>query len=172
MKSTRSSDMAVSFPRVSRAWTGREPQTHRPRRGVHEETRNAAVLCKHHAVGESWQVDVAVLRCLSCLCRALRSDRWGVIGGARTAPWDAARGSGTGAARGGSCEVRCVRPVACRPWNLLPARWHRAISRSRRCFHKAGSVSSWVPPVGRRSWGLMPLAARHTVILPISDVLG
>jgi hypothetical protein len=46
---------------VSRAWTGREPQTHRPRRGVHEETRNAAVFCKHHAVGESWQVDVAVL---------------------------------------------------------------------------------------------------------------
>jgi hypothetical protein len=30
----------------------------------------------------------------------------------------------------------------------------RAISRSRRCFHRAGSVSSWVPPVGRGSWGL------------------
>jgi hypothetical protein len=36
----------------------------------------------------------------------------------------------------------------------------RAISRSRRCFQRAGSVSSWVPPVGRASWGLMPLAAR------------
>jgi hypothetical protein len=40
----------------------------------------------------------------------------------------------------------------------------RAISRSRRCFHRAGSVSSWVPPVGRGSSGLTPLAARHTAI--------
>ena len=39
-----------------------------------------------------------------------------------------------------------------------------AICRSRRCFQRAGSVSSWVPPVGRGSWGLMPLAARHTAI--------
>src|SRR3954447_15766266 len=37
MKSTRSSDTAVFFPRVSRALTGREPRTHRPRCGV---TRN------------------------------------------------------------------------------------------------------------------------------------
>ena len=36
------------------------------------------------------------------------------------------------------------------------------MSRSRRCFQRAGSVSSWPPPVGRGSWGLMPLAARHT----------
>jgi hypothetical protein len=35
----------------------------------------------------------------------------------------------------------------------------RAIFRSRRCFHRAGSIPSWVPPVGRGSWGLMPLAA-------------
>ena len=33
-------------------------------------------------------------------------------------------------------------------------------SRSRRCFHRAGRVSSWIPPVGRGSWGLIPLAAR------------
>ena len=48
----------------------------------------------------------------------------------------------------------------------------RAICRSRRCFHRAGSVSSWVPPVGRGSWGLMPLAARHTAISPMRAVLG
>jgi hypothetical protein len=46
-----------------------------------------------------------------------------------------------------------------------------AISRSRRCFHRAGSVSSWVPPVGRWSWGLMLLAARHTAISPMRVVL-
>ena len=34
MKSTRNSDIAVSSPRVSRAWTGRKPRTHRPRCGV------------------------------------------------------------------------------------------------------------------------------------------
>ena len=49
----------------------------------------------------------------------------------------------------------------------------RAISRSRRCFQRAGSVSSWPPPpVGRGSWGLMPLAARHTAISPMRAVLG
>jgi hypothetical protein len=47
----------------------------------------------------------------------------------------------------------------------------RAVSRSRRCFHRAGSVSSSVPPVGRGSWGLMPLAARHTAISPMRAVL-
>jgi hypothetical protein len=31
MKSTRSSDMAVSLPWASRAWTGRKPRSHRPR---------------------------------------------------------------------------------------------------------------------------------------------
>ena len=41
----------------------------------------------------------------------------------------------------------------------------RAICRSSRCFHRAAAVSSWPPPpVGRGSWGLMPLAARHTAI--------
>ena len=37
MKSTRSSDMAVSFPRVSRAWTSRGPRTHRVRSVVSDE---------------------------------------------------------------------------------------------------------------------------------------
>jgi len=63
---------------------------------------------------------------------------------------------------------------ACRLSALASARGFvaRAISRSKRCFHRARSVSSWVPPVGRGSWGLMPLAARHTAISPISAVLG
>ena len=47
----------------------------------------------------------------------------------------------------------------------------RAISRSSRCFQRAESVSSCVPPVGRRSWALMPLAARHTAISPMSGML-
>jgi hypothetical protein len=43
----------------------------------------------------------------------------------------------------------------------------RAILRSRRCFHRVGSVSSWPPPpVGRGSWDSMQLAARHTAISP------
>src|SRR4030095_5868177 len=37
MKSTRSSDMAVPFPRVLRAWTGRGPRTHRVRSVVSDE---------------------------------------------------------------------------------------------------------------------------------------
>src|SRR5215213_4285840 len=37
MKSTRSSDMAVSFPRVSRAWTSRGLRTHRVRSVVSDE---------------------------------------------------------------------------------------------------------------------------------------
>src|SRR3954447_2636672 len=37
MKSTRSSDMAVSFPRVSRAWTARGPRTHWVRSVVSDE---------------------------------------------------------------------------------------------------------------------------------------
>jgi len=40
----------------------------------------------------------------------------------------------------------------------------RAMSRSRRSFQRAWGVSSWPPPVGRGSWGSMPLAARHTAI--------
>jgi hypothetical protein len=51
MKSTRSSDMAVSFPWVLRAWTGREPRTHRPRCGVFEETHDAT------EVGVRWRPD-------------------------------------------------------------------------------------------------------------------
>jgi hypothetical protein len=102
--------------------------------------------------------------------RALRSDRWGVIGEARTARWVGVRGSGTGAARGGSCVMR----AACRLSALesVAGSVARAISRSRRCFHKAASVSSRVPPVGRGSWGLMPLAARQTATSPMSVVLG
>jgi hypothetical protein len=46
----------------------------------------------------------------------------------------------------------------------------RAICRSSRCFHRAAAVSSWNPPVGRGSWGSMPLA-RHTAISPMSAVL-
>jgi hypothetical protein len=46
------------------------------------------------------------------------------------------------------------------------------MSRSRRCFQRAGRVSSLVPPVGRGSWGLMPLAARHTAISPMRAVIG
>ena len=63
--------------------------------------------------------------------------------------------------------------VACRSLDLaLPEESvERAICRSRRCFHRAGSVSSWVPPVGRGSWGLMPLAARHTAISRMRGVL-
>ena len=47
------------------------------------------------------------------------------------------------------------------------------MSRSRRCFQRAGSVSSWPPPppVGRGSWGLMPLAARHNAISRTRGVL-
>ena len=59
--------------------------------------------------------------------------------------------------------------AACRSSNLsLPDESvERAICRSRRCFHRAAAVSSWPPPpVGRGSWGLMPLAARHTAISP------
>jgi hypothetical protein len=37
MKSTRSSDMTVSFPWVSRAWTSRGPRTHRVRSVVPDE---------------------------------------------------------------------------------------------------------------------------------------
>ena len=64
-------------------------------------------------------------------------------------------------------------PAACRLSALASAGGsvERAICRSRRCFHRAGSVSSWLPPVGRGSWGLMPLAARHTAISPIRAVL-
>src|SRR5690349_21412609 len=42
MKSTRSSDMAVSFPRVSRDWTSRGPRTHRVRPGGYQPARPAA----------------------------------------------------------------------------------------------------------------------------------
>lgn len=44
MKSTRSSDTAVSFPRVARAWTARGPRTHRPRGGrlLQASARSAA----------------------------------------------------------------------------------------------------------------------------------
>ena len=65
--------------------------------------------------------------------------------------------------------------AACRSSALASAGGsvERAISRSRRCFQRAASVSSWPPPpVGRGSWGLMPLAARHTAISPMRAVLG
>ena len=65
-----------------------------------------------------------------------------------------------------AATVRCVVPVARRPLRSAGGSVARAISRSRRCFQRAGSVSSWPPPVGRGSWGLMPLAARHTAISP------
>jgi hypothetical protein len=48
----------------------------------------------------------------------------------------------------------------------------RAMSRSRRSFQRAWGVSSWPPPVGRGSWGSMPLAARHTAISRTRAVLG
>jgi Protein of unknown function (DUF664) len=43
-----------------------------------------------------------------------------------------------------------------------------------RSMMAAGSVSSWPPPpppVGRGSWGLMPLAAHHTAISPMMAAL-
>ena len=48
----------------------------------------------------------------------------------------------------------------------------RAMSRSRRSFQRAWGVSSWPPPVGRGSWGSMPLAARHTATSRTRAVLG
>jgi hypothetical protein len=48
----------------------------------------------------------------------------------------------------------------------------RAMSRSWRSFERAWGVSSWPPPVGRGSWGSMPLAARHTAISRTRAVLG
>ena len=72
----------------------------------------------------------------------------------------------------GRCLLSAVRP-ACRSSALAlvdeSVEW--AMCRSRLCFHRAGSVSSGVPPVGRGSRGLMPLAARHTATSPTMAAL-
>ena len=98
--------------------------------------------------------------------RAPRSDDWGVLSAGRGRPARTPFGFLVRALPvvPGLSAVR----AACRSSALASAGGlvARAISRSRRCFHRAGSVSSWVPPVGRGSWGLMPLAARHTAISP------
>jgi hypothetical protein len=96
--------------------------------------------------------------------RASRSDAW--VCYRRGADGPLGRRSGF---RYGRCRLlwllRAV-PRVCRSSAFASASgsvaW--AICRSRRCFQRVGSVSSWVPPVGRGSWGLMPLAARHTAI--------
>ena len=62
-----------------------------------------------------------------------------------------------------SCLVRMLAVqatkcgVCCPPFvnlSLPDGSVERAKCRSRCCFQRAGSVSSWVPPVGRESWGL------------------
>jgi hypothetical protein len=58
-------------------------------------------------------------------------------------PWSCKRLSAVCAACRSSALAAAGASVAC------------AIARSRRCFHRAGSVSSWFPPVGRWSWCLM-----------------
>ena len=93
-------------------------------------------------------------------------------------PGAAARSDAVRAFWYGRCLSSCRRlgavSAVCRSSALaLPAgSVARAISRSRCCFQRAGSVSSWAPPVGRGSWGLMPLAARHTAISRMRAVLG
>jgi hypothetical protein len=74
------------------------------------------------------------------------------IGRARTARSDAVRVVGAGAGYGrASVYVPCALPVARRPSRCLTKSVEWAICRSRRCFQRAESVSSWVPPVGRGS---------------------
>ena len=73
-----------------------------------------------------------------------------------------------------SCQRLTAVCAACRSsaLTLSDESVERAISRSSRCFQTAGSVSSWPPPAGRGSWGLMPLAARHTASSPMMASFG
>src|SRR4029450_8967751 len=70
MKSTRSSDMAVSLPRVSGAWTGRGPRTHRVRSVVSISSR----FCV--PVGPVGPVSISVSGGLFCLVRDNRDGYW------------------------------------------------------------------------------------------------
>src|SRR4051812_22072708 len=73
MKSTRSSDMAASFPRVSRAWTGREPRIHRLRCGV---TRKPTTLQRP----EFEQVDLDMEQVTVCIGDDEMLVSWHLIG--------------------------------------------------------------------------------------------
>jgi hypothetical protein len=125
---------------------------------------------------------VCCLSCLSChrrlecnhILRAPRSEPLGcAIGWARLARSDVDQLSCMGLCLLSRRRL-CAVCACCRSSALAlsdgSAEW--VICRSSRCFQRARNVSSWVPPVGRGSWGLMPLAARHTAISPMRAVFG
>ena len=81
--------------------------------------------------------------------------------------------------RGGRCRFSCRRSCevgagGCSGMSGRPllSSLPRARVRSRWCCQRAEAVCSCAAPVGRRSLGWMPLAARHTATSPMMAAFG
>ena len=148
--------------------------------GHHEPAGLGAIESRYHSLraserrarfGSVLPVCRGRVECI-LVFRASRSDAWGALSAWRGRPAGTPFGFfGMGAAGCYSCYGRCLVSVARRLSHRLAGRWYARYPGRGVVSRGAGNVSSWPPPpVGRGSWGSMPLAARHTAISPMSAV--